>query len=113
MRSGIGPGSADARSSILDRVVRLPLSSAALVSLAAVVVMVFVYYAQLSGSLQWGLGLAFLGLLAVLVWRAVFRGTSEPAPLVPPASPEAYDAEIRAEVPYWKNLVEQSGAKVE
>jgi len=86
-----GPASADALSSIRDRVVRLPLSSAALVSLAAVVVMVFVYYAQFSGSLRWGLGLAFLGLLAVLVWHQVFRGTSEPAPLVLPASPEAYE----------------------
>ena len=91
MGSRDGPASADALSSIRDRVVRLPLSSAALVSLAAVVVMVFVYYAQFSGSLQWGLGLAFLGLLAVLVWRQVFRGTSEPAPLVLPASPEAYE----------------------
>ena len=91
MRSGNGPASADALSSIRDRIVPLPLSNAALVSLAAVVVMVFVYYAQFSGSLQWGLGLAFLGLLAVLVWRQVFRGTSEPAPLVLPASPEAYE----------------------
>ena len=31
----------------------------------------------------------------------------------PSASPEAFDEEIRAEVPYWKNLVEKSGAKVE
>jgi tripartite-type tricarboxylate transporter receptor subunit TctC len=31
----------------------------------------------------------------------------------PSASPEAFDEEIRAEAPYWKNLVEQSGAKVE
>jgi hypothetical protein len=91
VRSRDGPASADALSSIRDRIVRLPLSSAALVSLGAVVVMVFVYYAQFSGSLQWGLGLAFLGLLAVLVWRQVFRGTSEPAPLVPPASPAAYE----------------------
>ncbi|TLZ80124.1 MAG: hypothetical protein E6K05_08190 [Methanobacteriota archaeon] len=91
MRSGNGPASADALSSIRDRIVRPPVSNAALVSLAAVVVMVFVYYARFSGSLQWGLGLAFLGLLAVLVWRQVFRGTSEPAPLVLPASPEAYE----------------------
>jgi len=91
VRSGNGPASADALSSIRDRIVRPPVSNAALVSLAAVVVMVFVYYARFSGSLQWGLGLAFLGLLAVLVWRQVFRGTSEPAPLVLPASPEAYE----------------------
>src|SRR5438552_3625449 len=58
---------------------------------AAVVVMVFVDYAHSSGSLRWGLGLAFLGLLAVLVWHQVFRGTSEPAPLVPLASSEAYE----------------------
>src|SRR5207253_2087256 len=82
VRSRDGSASADALSSIRDRVVRLPLSSAARISLAAVVVMVFVYYAQFSGSLQWGLGLAFLGLLAVLAWRQVFRGPSEPAPLV-------------------------------
>lgn len=31
----------------------------------------------------------------------------------PSTSPEAFDAEIRAEVPYWKRLVEESGAKVE
>jgi tripartite-type tricarboxylate transporter receptor subunit TctC len=31
----------------------------------------------------------------------------------PSVSPEAFDEEIRAEVPYWKNLVEKSGAKVE
>jgi tripartite-type tricarboxylate transporter receptor subunit TctC len=31
----------------------------------------------------------------------------------PSASPEAFDEEIHAEVPYWKNLVEKSGAKVE
>src|SRR3954470_22705312 len=31
----------------------------------------------------------------------------------PSTSPEAFDEEIRAEVPYWRNLVEKSGAKVE
>ena len=91
MLSRDAPASTDALLLIRDRFVRVPLSSVALVSLAAVVVMVFVYYAQFSGSLQWGVGLAFLGLLAVLVWRQVFRGTSEPAPLVPAASPAAYE----------------------
>src|SRR5207302_834748 len=90
-RSGNGAVCADALSSVRARIVRPPVSNAALVALAAVVVMVFVYYARFSGSLQWGLGLAFLGLLAILVWRQVFRGTSEPAPLVLPASPEAYE----------------------
>jgi tripartite-type tricarboxylate transporter receptor subunit TctC len=31
----------------------------------------------------------------------------------PSASPEAFDEEIRAEAPYWKKLVAESGAKVE
>jgi tripartite-type tricarboxylate transporter receptor subunit TctC len=31
----------------------------------------------------------------------------------PSASPEAFDEEVRAEVPYWQNLVRESGAKVE
>jgi hypothetical protein len=31
----------------------------------------------------------------------------------PSASPEAFDAEIRAEAPYWKKLVEESGAVIE
>jgi tripartite-type tricarboxylate transporter receptor subunit TctC len=31
----------------------------------------------------------------------------------PSASPEAFDAEIRAEAPYWKRLVEESGAVIE
>jgi tripartite-type tricarboxylate transporter receptor subunit TctC len=31
----------------------------------------------------------------------------------PSASPEMFDAEVRAEVPYWEKLVRESGAKVE
>jgi tripartite-type tricarboxylate transporter receptor subunit TctC len=31
----------------------------------------------------------------------------------PSASPEAFNKEVRAEVPYWENLVRESGAKVE
>ena len=71
--------------------VRVSFSSAALVLMAAVVVMILLYYAQFSGSLQWGLGLAFLGILAALAWRQVFRGTSEPTPLVIPSAPDAYE----------------------
>src|SRR2546430_350686 len=82
---------ADARSSSGDHMARVSLSSAALVLMAAVVVMVLLYYAQFSGSLQWGLGLAFLGILAALAWRQVFRGTSEPTPLVLPSAPDAYE----------------------
>jgi hypothetical protein len=44
------------------------------------------YYAQFSGSLQWIVGLASLALLAGFAVRAIFRGTSEPAPLVEPAA---------------------------
>jgi tripartite-type tricarboxylate transporter receptor subunit TctC len=29
------------------------------------------------------------------------------------ASPEVFDKEVRAEAPYWENLVRKSGAKVE
>jgi tripartite-type tricarboxylate transporter receptor subunit TctC len=31
----------------------------------------------------------------------------------PSTSPEAFDKEVRAESPYWKKLVKDSGAKVE
>jgi hypothetical protein len=31
----------------------------------------------------------------------------------PSASSEAFDAEIRAEAPHWKRLVEESGATIE
>jgi len=88
LRSRDLPASTDALSPSWDPRARMSLSRVALVLMAAVVVMVFLYYAQFSGSLQWAIGIAVLGLLAVLVWRQVFRGTSEPAPLVPPTVPE-------------------------
>lgn len=44
------------------------------------------YYAQYSGFLQWVLALAVLGVLAGLAGRLVFRGASEPEPLMPPAA---------------------------
>jgi hypothetical protein len=43
------------------------------------------YYAQVSGLLQWILGLASLGVLASFAGLLVFRGASEPAPLVNPS----------------------------
>lgn len=88
LRSRDLPASTDALSLSWDPLARMSFSRVALVLMAAVVVMVFLYYAQFSGSLQWAIGIAVLGLLAVLVWRQVFRGTSEPAPLVPPTVPE-------------------------
>ena len=45
----------------------------------------FAYYAQFSGLLQWVLGLASLGVLASFAGLFVFRGASEPAPLVNPS----------------------------
>lgn len=74
-----------------DRIARLSFSGVALITAAAVVLVLLLYYAQFSGSLQWVLGLAFVGILAGLAWRQVFRGTSEPAPLVVPPPPEAYE----------------------
>jgi hypothetical protein len=70
---------------------RLSLSAAALITMSLMVLAVLLYYAQFSGSLQWVLGLSFLAVLAALAWRQVFRGTAEPAPLVVPPSPEAYE----------------------
>jgi len=61
---------------------RRPFSGAALVLVAAVVLSLLVYYAEFSRSLQWLLGLAFLGLIVALAWRLIVRGTSEPGPLV-------------------------------
>jgi hypothetical protein len=74
-----------------DRLAGLSFSGIALVVMAAAVLALLLYYAQFSGSLQWILGLAFLGVLAAFAWRQVLRGTSEPAPLVLPAPPEAYE----------------------
>lgn len=91
MRPRDFPASTDARSRPRDHIAGLSFSSAAPVLMAAIVVVVLLYYAQFSGSVQWGLGLAFLAVLAALAWRRVFRGTSEPAPLVLPAAPEAYE----------------------
>jgi 2-hydroxychromene-2-carboxylate isomerase len=48
------------------------------------------YYAQSSRLSQWVLGLASLGVLAAFAGRFVFRGTSEPVPLVNPAAQDRY-----------------------
>lgn len=77
-------------SSSEPRPVRVPLAGAALVVAVAVVLGFLVYSAQFSGSLQWGLGLLGLAILAAYAWRQVLRGTSEPDPLVDPAAPEAF-----------------------
>jgi hypothetical protein len=80
-----------ALSSPRERIARLSFSAVALITAALVVLVLLLYYAQFSGSLQWVLGLGFLGILAGVAWRQVFRGTSEPAPLVVPPPPEAYE----------------------
>lgn len=69
--------------------VRMSGIGMALVLLVAVLVGSLLYSAQLSGSLQWGLGVAGMGILAALAWRFVLRRTSEPGPLVGPALPDA------------------------
>lgn len=85
------PGGVSAvASSSEPRPVRVPLAGAALVVAVAVVLGFLVYSAQFSGSLQWGLGLFGLAILAAYAWRQVLRGTSEPDPLVSPAAPEDF-----------------------
>src|SRR5205809_172484 len=64
------------------------ISATFMIVAAAVVLGLLLYYAQYSGSVQWGLGLVFLGVIAFLAWRQVLRGTAEPGPLVGPVSPE-------------------------
>ena len=64
------------------------ISATFMIVAAAVVLGLLLYYAQYSGSVQWGLGLVFLGVIAFLAWRQVLRGTAEPGPLVGPVAPE-------------------------
>ena len=77
----------DAQSADRERSSR-SISAAIMVLAAAVVLGLLLYYAQYSGSVQWVLGLAFVGLIAFLAWRQVLRGTAEPGPLVGPVAPE-------------------------
>ena len=55
--------------------------------------------------------------------EAAYKGLSKPEvkekiavqgmDAAPSASPEAFEAEVKAEAPYWTKLVRDSGAKVE
>jgi hypothetical protein len=48
------------------------------------------YYSRYSGPLQWALALAAMGILAGFAGRFVFRGSSEPAPLVAESAADRY-----------------------
>lgn len=66
---------------------RVSLPAALLAFLAAIVAGAMLYSAQFSGSLRWAIGIAGLAILAAHAWRYIFRGSAEPAPLVPPTLP--------------------------
>lgn len=74
------------------RPVHVPLAGSALVVAVAVILGILVYSAQFSGSLQWGLGLFGLAILAAYAWRQVLRGTSEPGPLLGPKALGAFQS---------------------
>lgn len=87
------PGERSAVARTLEpRPVRVSLVSSGLVVAVAVVLGMLVYSAQFSGSLQWGLGLFGLAVLAAYAWWQVLRGTSEPGPLLGPRAPEAFQS---------------------
>ncbi len=65
-----------------------PLSIVVLVLACAIVLGIFLYYAQFSGAVRWLLGVVALAVLASFAWGAIRRRTSEPPPLIAPRTPD-------------------------
>lgn len=91
MRPGDFSPRRETRSAARDLIALVPFSAVVLVLTAAVMVGLFLYSAQFSGSLRWALGLALLAILAAFAWRQVLRRTSDLVPLVLPTPAEAYE----------------------
>jgi hypothetical protein len=74
------------RSEGVIRPARFTVFRLVLLLILAIVLAPVAFYAQFSGFMQWVLGLAILGVLAGFAGLLMFRGASEPAPLVNPAA---------------------------
>lgn len=69
-----------------------PLGGAPVIVAIALLLGLLLHVVQFDDSLQWGVGLFSLSLLALYAWRQVLRGTADPAVLVPGTSPEQFHA---------------------